>query len=86
MIKKLRVRIILSAILAFFLVIIFISVLVNVVNYRIVTSHADDTLISIREFDHYVDEQTCYGPIQHGWKRPTLITNVSFCRRACVHT
>jgi len=50
-IKKLRIRMILSAILAFSLVILFVSVLVNVVNYRIVTRQADETLISITDFE-----------------------------------
>lgn len=52
MLKKLRVRMIFSAVLAFALVIIFVSVLVNVVNYRIVTRQADDTLAYILDFEN----------------------------------
>lgn len=51
MIKKLRIRMIVASIAAFALVILLISVLVNVVNYRTVTRQADETLHSIFEFE-----------------------------------
>ncbi|MCR5389014.1 MAG: HAMP domain-containing histidine kinase [Lachnospiraceae bacterium] len=47
MIKKLRIRVILYSILAFALVILIMSFLVNIVNYKMVTRQADDTLAAI---------------------------------------
>lgn len=44
MLKKMRMWVILSAVLAFFVVIALVSILVNVINYRIVTEQADRLL------------------------------------------
>ena len=52
MIRRLRIRVIVSAILAFLLVIVSVSILVNVINYRIVTNQADETLDSILDFEN----------------------------------
>lgn len=51
MIKKMRRRMILAAMLAFFAVIIMIAVLVNVVNYFVVTDRADETINAILKFE-----------------------------------
>ena len=51
MLKKMRRRVILSAILAFFSVIMLIAVLVNVVNYVVQTNNADRTIEAIRIFE-----------------------------------
>ena len=51
MIKKMRVRVILAAMLAFFAVITLIAALVNIVNYAVVTNRADQTLDAILRFE-----------------------------------
>ena len=51
MLKKMRWRVILYAMIAFFVVIALIALLVNVVNYFIVTGHADQTLSYIQRFE-----------------------------------
>ena len=51
MIKKMRVRVILAAMLAFFAVIMLIAALVNLVNYAVVTNRADQTLDAILMFE-----------------------------------
>ena len=51
MIEKMRRRVILSAMLAFFAVISLIAILVNVINYCVVTARLDDTLESIYKFE-----------------------------------
>jgi len=71
MIKKLRIRVVLAAILAFAIFIIFISVLVNVINYRIVTGQADQTLVSILDFEKQkFDEKP--DPKMEDDKRPPI--------------
>ncbi|MCR5790511.1 MAG: HAMP domain-containing histidine kinase [Lachnospiraceae bacterium] len=50
MIKTMRRRVILAAMLAFFAVIMMIAVLVNAVNYAVVTKRADETLNAILSF------------------------------------
>ena len=47
MIKKMRQRVILASMLAFFAVIALIGISVNVVNYCVVTKNADNTLEAI---------------------------------------
>ena len=56
MIKKMRRRVILAAMLAFSAVIIMIGILVNVVNYYVVTNKADETLEAIYDFECSVSE------------------------------
>lgn len=51
MIKKMRRRMILAAMCAFFAVIMMIAVLVNTVNFLVVTNRADGTLKSILAFE-----------------------------------
>ena len=51
MIKKMRRRVILAAMLAFFAVIMMIAVLVNAVNYAVVTNRADQTLSAILRYE-----------------------------------
>lgn len=51
MLKKMRRRVIFAAMLAFFAVIMMISVLVNAVNYAIVTKRADETLAAILKYE-----------------------------------
>ncbi|MCR5356399.1 MAG: HAMP domain-containing histidine kinase [Lachnospiraceae bacterium] len=51
MLKKMRRRVILAAMLAFSAVVLLIAVLVNVVNYGVVTNRADDTLSAILKFE-----------------------------------
>ncbi len=51
MIKKMRRRMILAAMLAFFAVIMMIAILVNAVNYAVVTGRADETLKAILSFE-----------------------------------
>jgi signal transduction histidine kinase len=51
MIKKMRRRMILAAMLAFFAVIMMIGVLVNAVNYGVVTNRADQTLSAILKYE-----------------------------------
>lgn len=71
MIKRLRIRIILSAILAFALVIVFVSILVNVINYRMVTNQADDTLAAIAEFEgQKLNELPDFGNAPNFEKKP----------------
>ncbi|MCR4991060.1 MAG: HAMP domain-containing histidine kinase [Lachnospiraceae bacterium] len=53
MLKKMRRRVILAAMLAFFAVITMIGVLVNLVNYGLVTSMADQTLSAILSFEEH---------------------------------
>ncbi|MCR4786969.1 MAG: HAMP domain-containing histidine kinase [Lachnospiraceae bacterium] len=54
MIKKMRRRVILAAMLAFFAVIFMIGVLVNVINFIVVTSTADQTLSAIMSFEERI--------------------------------
>lgn len=51
MLKKMRQRVIVAAMLAFFAVIMLIGVSVNVVNYMVVTRNADETLSAILSFE-----------------------------------
>ena len=51
MLKKMRRRVILAAMLAFFAVISVIAVLVNVVNFCVVTNNADKTLSAILSYE-----------------------------------
>ena len=51
MLKKMRQRVIVAAMLAFFAVIMLIGVSVNVVNYLVVTNNADETLSAILSFE-----------------------------------
>lgn len=51
MLKKMRQRVILAAMLAFFAVIMLIGVSVNIVNYLVVTNNADKTLDVILSFE-----------------------------------
>ena len=61
MLKKLRLRVILSAILVFFAVIALIAVLVNVVNYYSVTARADQTLGYILAFEENAPTDPAVG-------------------------
>ena len=51
MIKKMRRRMIMAAMLAFFAVIMMIAVMVNIVNYALVTKRADDTVNAILTYE-----------------------------------
>ena len=51
MLKKMRQRVILAAMLAFFSVIMLIGLAVNVVNHIVVTRNADETLSAILNFE-----------------------------------
>lgn len=51
MIRRMRHRVILAAMVAFFAVILTIAVLVNVVNYVMVTSRADNTLEAVMNYE-----------------------------------
>lgn len=51
MLKKMRQRVIIAAMLAFFAVIFMIAVLVNVVNFCVVTNNADRTLSAILSYE-----------------------------------
>ena len=56
MIKKMRRRVILAAMLAFLSVIALIAVLVNVVNYYVVTGNLDQTISLIYDFEKHAPE------------------------------
>lgn len=63
MIKKMRRRVIVAAMLAFFAVIMMIAILVNAVNYGIVTRRSDETLAAILSYeDKASDKQGPKGP------------------------
>ena len=51
MLKKMRRRVILAAMAAFFAVILLIGVLVNVVNFYVITNRADETIESVLTFE-----------------------------------
>ncbi len=51
MLKKMRQRVIVAAMLAFFAVIALIGVSVNIINYHVVTKNADETLDIILSFE-----------------------------------
>lgn len=51
MIRRMRHRVILAAMVAFFAVILTIAVLVNVVNYAVVTRRADNTLEAVLNYE-----------------------------------
>ncbi|MBR5765333.1 MAG: HAMP domain-containing histidine kinase, partial [Lachnospiraceae bacterium] len=63
MLKKMRRRVILAAMAAFAAVILLIAVLVNAVNYAVVTDRADDTLSAILKFEER-------SPKERGPKEP----------------
>ncbi len=54
MLKKMRIRVIMSAMLAFSAVIVLIALLVNVVNYYAVTERVDQTLSYVLQFEESV--------------------------------
>ena len=63
MIKKMRRRVIVAAMLAFFAVIMMIATVVNAVNYGIVTRRADETLSAILSYeDDIMDRPGPMGP------------------------
>ena len=62
MLRNMRHRVIIAAMLAFFAVIVMISVLVNVVNFCMVTNRLDETLSSILSFE----EMPQTGPKRDG--------------------
>jgi signal transduction histidine kinase len=51
MLEKMRRRVILAAVLAFFAVIMLLACLVNIINYCVVTNNADRTLSAILSFE-----------------------------------
>lgn len=57
MIKKMRRRVIVAAMLAFFAVIMMIAILVNAVNYGIVTGRSDETLAAILSYEDKASEK-----------------------------
>ncbi|SCW53314.1 Signal transduction histidine kinase [Ruminococcaceae bacterium YRB3002] len=61
MLKKMRWRVIGAAMLAFFLVILLVAGLVNIVNYCVVTDRADETIDYILEFETMRHQNTGYG-------------------------
>lgn len=54
MLKEMRRRVIIAAMLAFFAVISMIAIMINVVNYCVVTNRADKTLSTILDFERSV--------------------------------
>ena len=62
MLKKMRRRVILAAMSAFFAVILLIAVLVNVVNYYVVTDRADETIASVLSFEGRAPKPEKGGP------------------------
>lgn len=62
MIKKMRRRVILSAMIAFSSVILLIGVLVNVIDYGIVTSRTDETISYILRYESRVPDRTMPNP------------------------
>ena len=58
MLEKMKWRVILSAMLAFSAVIMMIAVLVNVVNYYVVTNRADQTLSYILELEKNISDKS----------------------------
>ena len=74
MIKKMRRRLILAAMLAFFSVIMLIAVLVNVFNYVSVTRRADQTLSAILNFEGRTPMEPGPGdPASPGDPRPPFM-------------
>lgn len=63
MIKRMRYRLILSAMLSFFAVISLIAVLVNVIDYGIVTKRADETLDYIVGYEEHLMPAPAPGPV-----------------------
>lgn len=57
MLKRLRRRVIVFAILVFFVVIALVSVLVNIINYKFVTDQVDENLEVAAEFNQNRDEK-----------------------------
>ncbi len=57
MLKKMRRRVILAAMLSFFAVITMIAILINVVNYCVITDRADETLSAILAFEERVPDE-----------------------------
>ena len=58
MLKKMKWRVILSAMLAFSAIIMMIAVFVNVVNYYVVTNRADQTLSYILELEKNISDKS----------------------------
>ena len=54
MLKQMRRRVIIAAMLSFFAVISMIAILINVVNYCVVTDRADNTLSAILSFEEMI--------------------------------
>jgi len=72
MIRRLRIRVIVSAILAFLLVIVSVSILVNFINYRIVTNQADETLDSILDFENQKFDKELGFEFDEGNNKPPI--------------
>ena len=51
MLKRMRYRVIIAAMAAFLAVILMVAVLVNLINYRVVTRSLDETISAIYEFE-----------------------------------
>lgn len=51
MLKRMRYRVIIAAMAAFLAVILMVAVLVNLINYRVVTKSLDETISAIYEFE-----------------------------------
>lgn len=62
MLKKMRRRVILAAMAAFFAVILLIAVLVNVVNFYVITNRADETIESVLNFEMRAPKPDREGP------------------------
>ena len=62
MLKQMRRRVILAAMAAFFAVILLIAVLVNVVNFYVVTNRADETIASVLSFETRSPKKTPGDP------------------------
>lgn len=56
MLKKMRWNVIGAAMFAFFAVVLLISVLVNIINYHVVTNRADETLSHIIEYEQHMTD------------------------------
>ncbi|WP_051594160.1 hypothetical protein [Butyrivibrio sp. AE3003] len=51
MLKRMRYRVIIAAMAAFFAVILMVAFLVNLINYTVVTKRLDETILAIHEFE-----------------------------------
>ncbi len=70
MLKRMRYRVILAAMLAFFAVIALIAVLVNAVNYYVVTARADQTISYIVNYETFSPGEADQNALPPGQAEP----------------